>query len=310
MARRKVAQVSVSLRLVKWLFRTMKVKESYDRPLAEIEETKRRRNSSMTFSFKPLRGQTLEMTRVCDREVVVVRNGGGASERALLYLYGGGFSSEISRIEKKASVEYGKRSGRDVWIPRYPNVMDDGITARELYQMVLETYRLMLDSYEPVDIAVIGFSAGATLGLGMFEYNNTLPEPLPVPALLIASSPACIPQTDEEVGMIQELADRDIMIPASFVRTIKEALCHGEELPGWMYEITTGDLSNMPHTHVYYGSDEVLRASAASLVAGFERAGSRCELHIGDGMFHCYPAIRLIPECRAAFDEIVEYLKS
>ena len=53
----------------------------------------------------------------------------------------------------------------------------------------------------------------------------------------------------------------------------------------------------------------LLRASSDLLTAAFENAGSRCELHIGNGMFHCYPAIRVIPECRAAFDEIVGYLK-
>ena len=299
--------MSASLRLMKWLLKTMKIKESYDRPIAEIEETKKKRNRKM--SLKPLRGQTLEMTSISDREVMIVRSGSGKSEKALLYLYGGGFSSEISSMEKKASVEYGKRSGRDVWIPRYPNVMDDGITIRELYQMVLETYRRMLGSYEAENIAVIGFSAGATLGLGMFEYNNTLPKPLPVPSLLIASSPACIPHTEEEHRKVQELADKDIMIPASFVHSIKETMCHGEDLPGWMYEITTGDLSNMPFTHIYYGSDEVLRASSDLLTAAFENTGSGYELHIGNGMFHCYPAIRFIPECRAAFDEIVGYLK-
>ena len=294
---------------MKWLLKAMKIKESYDRPIAEIEATKKKRNRKMSFSLKPLRGQMLEMTSISDREVMIVRSGSGKSEKALLYLYGGGFSSEISSMEKKASVEYGKRSSRDVWIPRYPNVMDEGVTIRELYQMVLETYRVMLDFYKAENVAVIGFSAGATLGLGMFEYNNTLPKPLPVPSLLIASSPACIPHTEEELGKVQELADKDIMIPASFVRSIKETMCHGEDLPSWMYEITTGDLSNMPFTHIYYGSDEVLRASSDALTAAFEKADSRYELHIGNGMFHCYPAIRVIPECRAAFDEIVGYLK-
>jgi acetyl esterase/lipase len=64
----------------------------------------------------------------------------------------------------------------------------------------------------------------------------------------------------------------------------------------------------MPFTHIYYGSDEVLRASCDLLTAAFEKAGSEYELHIGEGMFHCYPAIRFIPECRKAFDEIVGYL--
>ena len=301
--------MSTSLRLMKWLLKTMKIKESYDRPIAEIEARKKKRNSKLQFSLKPLSGQRVEMTSISDREVMIICNGSNQSEKALLYLYGGGFSSEISSLEKKASTEFGKRSGRDVWIPRYPNVMDDGITIRELYQMVLKTYQRMLDFYKAENIAVIGFSAGATLGLGMFEYNNTLLTPLPAPELLIVSSPACIPHTEEEYRKVKELADKDIMIPASFVHSIKESICHGEDLPAWMYEVTTGDLSNMPFTHIYYGSDEVLLASCDTLTTAFEKAGSKYKLHIGNGMFHCYPSIRFIPECRAAFDEIVGYLR-
>ena len=107
---------------------------------------------------------------------------------------------------------------------------------------------------------------------------------------------------------MKELADRDLMIPASFVFSIKEAICHGEELPAWMYEITTGDLSSMPYTHLYYGGDEVLLASAEQLTEAFAAQKSFCELHIGPGLFHCYPAIDFIPECKAAFYEIVAIL--
>ena len=55
--------MSASLHLMKWLLKTMKIKESYDRPIAEIEAAKKKRNSKMSFSLKPLSGQTLEM---CD----------------------------------------------------------------------------------------------------------------------------------------------------------------------------------------------------------------------------------------------------
>ncbi|MBQ9825445.1 MAG: alpha/beta hydrolase fold domain-containing protein [Solobacterium sp.] len=301
--------MSISLQMTKWLLKTMKVKESYDRPIEQIEEMKKKRNKKISFTFKPYKEQRTEMIAVCKREVIIIHNQNNQKGKALLYLYGGGFSSEINPIEKKASVQFGKYSERDVWIPRYPNIMDEGITIRELYIMVLETYKTMLKRYKPEDIAVIGFSAGATLGLGMFEYNNTLEHPLPVPSLLIVSSPACIPHTQEELDMVKQLDSKDIMIPASFAYSIKDSLCHGEELPSWMYEITTGDLSNMPFTHIYYGSDEVLRASCDLLTNAFEKAGSKYELHIKEGMFHCYPAIRFIPECREDFDQIVGYLR-
>ena len=76
----------------------------------------------------------------------------------------------------------------------------------------------------------------------------------------------------------------------------------------YMTQFSTGDLSHMPYTHIYYGSKEVLSAAADRLVEAFRRDGSECELHIGEGLFHCYPAIDFFPETREAFNEIVGYL--
>lgn len=96
-------------------------------------------------------------------------------------------------------------------------------------------------------------------------------------------------------------------------RVIELHLITPEELKrrrtfAYMTQFSTGDLSHMPYTHIYYGRDEVLSAAAERLVEAFHRDGSECELHIGEGLFHCYPAIDLFPETRAVFDEIVRYL--
>lgn len=297
--------MSVSFRILKWLLKKSKIKESYDRPIEEITQMTIRKNRKRRFEIKPDKTFEVEKIQICNRSVLVLHNR-TKTDKALLYFYGGGFTSEMSNLEKKAAVKYGKRSSRDVWIPRYPSCLD--VSVRETYKMALETYRRMLAVYEPENIAVIGFSAGADIGLGMFEYNNTTENPLPSPGLLILCSPACIPSTEKEMETIQKLEAVDIMIPASFMYSIKETMCHGEDLPDYMTQLTTGDLSNMPDTHLYYGSDEILSAAAPLLVDAYEKYGSKCELHIGPGMFHCYPVMDIFPETKAAFDEIVGYL--
>ena len=297
--------MSVSLRLFQWFLKAADIKGKYDRPAEDINRMKEKINKRRTFTIRPLKGQHVSYKEIQGRQVLVIKDE-RASGRALLYLYGGGFTSEISGLEKRASVLFGSRSGRDVWIPRYPSCID--VSVREIYAMALETYREMLKTYKAEDIAVIGFSAGADIALGMFEYNNTLDDPLPAPKLLIASSPACEPISEEERARIRELSDIDIMISASFMDTVIPTMCHGEELPGYMTQLSTGDLSHMPYTHLYYGSHEVLGAAAERLVEAFHRDGSECELHIGEGLFHCYPAIDLFPETKPAFDEIVGYL--
>ena len=298
--------MSLSLSLFKWFLKASNVKKRYDRPIEEINRMKEKMNRRMNLRVKPGKGWTSETVLIQGREVLVLHPESGRTEQALLYLHGGGFSTDISDIEKKAAVKFGRQSGRDVWLPRYPTIMD--VSVREIYAMLLETYREMLKSYSSENIAVIGFSAGATAALAMFEYNNTMEERLPVPGLMIVSSPACEPVTEEEKRMVQRKADKDLMIPASFVDTLFPAMRRGEDLPGYMTEITTGDLFGFPFTHIYYTDDEVLAAAAEPLVNAFHRCGSKCELHIGKGLFHCYPMIDRFPETRTAFQEIVGYL--
>ena len=297
--------MSVSLRLFQWFLKAADIKGKYDRPAEDINRMKEKINKRRTFTIRPLKGQHVSYKEIQGRQVLVIKDE-RASGRALLYLYGGGFTSEISGLEKRASLKFGRLSGRDVWIPRYPSCKD--VSVGEIYRMALETYREMLKTYRAEDIAVIGFSAGADIALGMFEYNNTLPEPLPAAKLLIASSPACEPISEEEKARIRELSEKDIMISASFMDAVIPTMRHGEELPGYMTQFSTGDLSHMPYTHLYYGSNEVLSAAADRLAEAFRRDGSLCEVHIGEGLFHCYPAIDLFPETRAAFREIVGYL--
>ena len=293
--------MSISLKMFECFLKAAGIKAKYDRPVEDINRMKEKINRGRTFTVKPMKGQSVTYKEILGRQVLVIRDE-RATGRALLYLYGG----EISGVEKKAAVKFGYRSGRDVWIPRYPSCID--VSVREIYHMALETYREMLKSYHPEDIAIIGFSAGADIALGMFEYNNTLAEPLPAVKLMIVSSPACEPISEEEKARIRELSDRDIMISASFMDTVIPTMCHGEELPGYMTQFSTGNLSHMPYTHIYYGSNEVLSAAADRLVEAFRRDGSECELHIGEGLFHCYPAVDMFPETRAAFNEIVGYL--
>lgn len=238
--------MSVSLSLFKWFLKVSDIKGKYDRPVEDINRMKEKINKGRTFTVKPMKGQRVEYKEVLGRQVLVIRNG-KASGRALLYLYGGGFTSEISDVEKRAATKFGSRSGRDDWIPRYPSCID--VSVREIYRMALETYREMLKAYRAEDIAVIGFSAGADIALGMFEYNNTLDEPLPAAKLMIASSPACEPISEEEKERIRKLSPIDLMISASFMDTVIPTMCHGEELPGYMTQFSTGNLSHMPYTH-------------------------------------------------------------
>ena len=300
--------MSISLRLVNALLRKSGVKKMYDRPAEEINEMIRRKNAKRKFAIAESNEFAVSRIYVDEREVLFLRNRTKGSERALLYLYSGGFTAEISGLEKRFAQKLGAASGRDVWIPRYPNGMDH--TADEIYRMALDTYAEMLKKYDAKDIAVAGCSAGATIAIAMFEMNNTLENPLSPADMIISCSPCSMPCSDAEEKEIKELAEKDVMIPVSFVSALSEIMTHGEELPEWMTKLPLGDLHHMPCTHIYYGTCEVLSAAAVPLQKAYRRDHSLCTLQWGENLFHGYPAADFIPEARQAFDEIAELLRN
>lgn len=77
------------------------------------------------------------------------------SNRALLFLFGGGMLLGADNGDVNAARDIGRRSGRDVWLPYYP--LCTGHSMLEATQMVYETYRQMLLEYEAAHIAFWAF---------------------------------------------------------------------------------------------------------------------------------------------------------
>ena len=249
-----------------------------------------------------------DMRRVMGRECLVMKHGEKEGEKALLVIYGGGFIMEPSNMQINVGKELGKRTGRDVWIPHYPLCIDQPAIAS--YQMVLETYAEMLRYYKAENIKITGFSSGGAIGLGMFMLNNEREEPLPLPAMMVLSSPGACPAAEETYKKMEELDKKDIMLPMSFMVTMADVM-RGEDqnMPDYLIHLGTGDFSNFPYTAFFYGGDELLSAVAEEFEEGFKKGKSPYEMHIEPGMFHCYQSMyKILPESRKGFDEMVKLL--
>lgn len=118
------------------------------------------------------------------------------SKKALLFIFGGGYIIGADAGDLKVASDMGKQSGRDVWFPYYPLCIDHSV--KDAFEMVYEVYKKMLSEYEPHNIAILGFSSGGALAIGICLHNNVQPKPLPMPGLIVANSPGSVPLSDEE----------------------------------------------------------------------------------------------------------------
>ena len=215
------------------------------------------------------------------------------TDRANLFLIGGGMISAPRPASVKKALRFAKETGLDLFIPYYPLCTDYPLT--KAYEMIHETYKVMLRDYAPERISVLGTSSGGNLALGMVPYIN---------------DPGTCVDTEEEWQRMVELDKKDVAIPAQYMKTAVEVMRHGDSsVPDYMIWLQRGDFTGCPRVTFIYGSDETLYACAPSFEAAMKKYGVNYQMIVGEGMFHCYPVFPIVKEAKEGWDLMVRLMK-
>ena len=110
----------------------------------------------------------------------------------------------------KKALQFAKETGNDVYVPYYPLCTDYPLT--KAYEMIHETYKMILADYKAENISVLGTSSGGNLALGMIPYINDGHNDTPVPGHIITISPGTCVETDEEWQRMCELDKKDDLV--------------------------------------------------------------------------------------------------
>ena len=230
------------------------------------------------------------------------------ADRANLFLIGGGMISAPRPGSVKKAFRIAKETGLDLFIPYYPLCTDYPLT--KAYEMIHETYKVMLQSYRAENISVLGTSSGGNLALGMIPYSNDGHADTPVPGHIIAISPGTCVETDEEWQRMLELDKKDVAIPAQYMKTAVEIMRHGDDsVPDYMIWLQKGDFTGCPRVTFIYGSDETLYACAPSFEEAMKRYNVDYRMIVGEGMFHCYPVFPVCREAKDGWDMMIRIMK-
>lgn len=228
--------------------------------------------------------------------------------RANLFIIGGGMISAPRPDSVKKALRFAKETGLDVFVPYYPLCTDWPLT--RAYEMIHETYRVMLQDYEAEHISILGTSSGGNLALGMVPYINDGHGDTPMPGYIMAISPGTCADTEEEWQRMLALDEKDVAIPAAYMKTAVGIMRHGDDsVPDYMIWLQKGDFTNCPKVTFIYGSDETLYACAPSFAAAMQRYGVDYEMIVGEGMFHCYPVFPICQEAKEGWDTMIRRVR-
>lgn len=300
-------RVSIRFRIIKWCFAIIGVKKMSFLPKDALIKKAKKLNRRRVFKIPKRKDTRYKDVRILDQyHCLTITPQPSSYKRAVLYLFGGGYVLGPDDKDVQTAEKIGRSSKRDVWFPYYPLCIDSDIIAS--YDMVYAVYKEMLKEYKAQDIAVLGFSSGGALAIGMCLHNNEQVHSLPMPGLLIVVSPGCLPVTVEEKNKMKEASKKDILLDYALMPTIQSIMEHGTQVPTYMRSAICGDFTNVPMTHFYYGGDEVLYVEAPYFMKAYERYHVPYQMHVKKGMCHCYPAMTMYPEGKQAQDEIIQLL--
>jgi monoterpene epsilon-lactone hydrolase len=229
-----------------------------------------------------------------------------AEDRALLYLFGGGYVISSPHSRRKFSGHLVHAAGCRVLVPDYrlapehpfPAAIDDSTAA----------YRWLLSQgFQPQHLAVAGESSGG--GLTMATLLALRGAGTPPPATAVAMSPwvdlACTGET------MHSLAGVDLTCTEASLRRMAGQYLAGKDPHDPLASPLDADLAGLPSFLVQVGGAEILLDDSVRLARKAGIDGVDVTLQIWAGMQHFFQiGIGVYPEAGRAVAEIGRWLRT
>jgi epsilon-lactone hydrolase len=230
---------------------------------------------------------------------------GGANDRVVQYVHGGGYILMSADIYKRFTGHLAKAVGCRVLNVDYglapenphPGPVNDSVKA----------YRWLLDQgYRPEHIAISGDSAGG--GLTLATVLKVASDGLPQPAAAVPLSP----WTDME-GLGESMktnADRDVLIRGDQLKGMTDMFLAGSNPRDPLAAPLYGDYSGVCALYIQVGGDETLLDDATRVAKQAESDGVDVKLDVFPEMQHVFQmAAGNMPEADDAVARIGAYLR-
>ncbi len=301
-------EMSVKYQILKKLVKAMNMKKGFEGDPQTLVERAKEQNAKNPIPKLSDKDFDIVLSYVMGFPVIEMIHRQRV-DRANLFIIGGGMVKCPRPASIRKALKIAKLTNLDLFIPYYPLCTDFPVT--RAYEMIHETYKLMLKTYRPENISVLGTSSGGNLALGIPAYINANKVDIPMPSNIIAISPGTCIKTEEERSRMMELDKKDLVIPASYMTNAEIIMKHGQDdVPEYMLKLQIGDFTGCPKVTLMYGSDECLYAFAPSFTKRLEDCKVPYRLIVGQGMFHVYPVFPICKEAKEGWNQMLRLMKN
>lgn len=224
---------------------------------------------------------------------------------AVLYLHGGGYIAGNPRTYLTLCGAFAKELHADVFLPDYRLAPEHPFPAA--VEDAVASYRLLLERFEPRQIAVVGDSAGGALSLATLLAARDAG--LPMPRCAVAYSPFA--DMTAPAGSRQTNAHScDMFTPNTYVVDLALYARTEEERRHPYASPVFGDYHGLPPLMVTVDEGECLRDDAYQVAARAQEAGVEVTFISREGLLHVWPVFYpLIPEAREDIKRTIRFIQ-
>ncbi|MEU4679271.1 alpha/beta hydrolase [Micromonospora sp. NPDC023737] len=234
--------------------------------------------------------------------VHTVSPGAGDGRGHVLYVHGGGYVSHLQPMQLDMVARLAAGTGRTFTVPEFPLAPEH--THRDVFPTLRRLYEQLTAGRDMDTFAVMGDSAGATMGLALVQ---SLPPRQPRPRDLVLMSPwldATMTNPD-----IRAIEPRDPMSSTQNLRRLARMWAGADELTTPQLSPINGPLDNLGRVAVFTGGDDILTPDARRLARLAVRApGTVVTLYEYPDMTHAFMLLRPGAQTDAVLTEIVRRL--
>lgn len=267
--------------------------------LKDAEKVKR--NIELKRKEKPYKLPRIKFKSNIEKMVInnsdIYRLYNNESNKIILYLHGGSYINESSIFHLRFVDKLSYMSNIDIYYPIYP--LAPNHTYKDAYLLILKLYKKLLK--ENKEIILMGDSAGGGLALGFAMYLKKLNIKLPNKLVLLS------PWVDITLSnpSIEEFEKNDPMLSCYGLVEYAKLWAGDLDLKDYKLSPINGDLSNLPDTLIFTGTNEILYPDLILFDKKLQKNKVKSELIIGKNMNHVYP---LYIKKKESLEKIINFI--
>lgn len=219
------------------------------------------------------------------------------SQKAILYLHGGGYSIGFEKGHWKFISKLIDKTGFTVWAPDYPLIPNN--SASDVFEFLMPLYEKMIQEYGAENIILLGDSSGGGMSLALTQL--LIQEKIDRPAQLILLSPWL--DVTLSNPLIDEYEDIDPLLDRNVLQTLGKKYSGNLEQTHFLVSPVYGNIKRLPPTTLFIGSEELFLPDCKKLKGKAESEPIVFNYREFKGMVHNW-MFRWLPEASYTMDMI------